>query len=336
MSKPLILLACITFMSMTFSSQAMQKSNRASFSKKAAAIGIMFLILSPTIYADTPHQQEQPKEILNKVFFKCMHSKRTSSHCKYVDCVFKSKTPEQEAQCEYGTHIYPDSPTAISWLTKAAERGSPEAQYNLGNYFYLGEGVKENLILAKKWIRMAAKQKHPKAYDYLFMIYYYEDGIDEAINFFTHEEKKGDASASSTLDEKACVYLEHKFMLNRCIKKAEKGNYQAAMLLGDAFLSKTNTGIKQDTDKAIYFLKKAEIGYPYGFMHYQLATAYCQKTKEFCKSINKKKQKSEGCQNQIQAIRWFDKAKKDGFEKAKKETIKQFKARCGQCCCILL
>ena len=44
-----------------------------------------------------------------------------------------------------------------------AEKGNPEAQYNVGwNYFH-GEGVPQDNKEALKWYRLAAEQGHAKA-----------------------------------------------------------------------------------------------------------------------------------------------------------------------------
>ena len=63
---------------------------------------------------------------------------------------------------------------ALKWYLKAVEQGDATAQYNLGDLYYKGTGVKRNCIEALKWYRKAAEQgdedaqkairqvKHPK------------------------------------------------------------------------------------------------------------------------------------------------------------------------------
>lgn len=45
-------------------------------------------------------------------------------------------------------------------LQERAERGDPEAQYELGNVFYFGKGVPVNLAKANEWYRKAADSGH--------------------------------------------------------------------------------------------------------------------------------------------------------------------------------
>jgi len=52
---------------------------------------------------------------------------------------------------------------AVEWFSKAAELGHAEAQYNLGELYNKGRGVKKNKKIAQKWYKAAAEQGHVKA-----------------------------------------------------------------------------------------------------------------------------------------------------------------------------
>ena len=55
-----------------------------------------------------------------------------------------------------------DLTEAAYWL-KRGTRGSQKAQYELGNYYYNGEGVKKDEKKAAEWWLKAANQGHSKA-----------------------------------------------------------------------------------------------------------------------------------------------------------------------------
>ena len=48
--------------------------------------------------------------------------------------------------------------TEIESTLRADERGEAWAQYNMGYYYYYGEGVKQGYFTAVKWFRKAAEQ----------------------------------------------------------------------------------------------------------------------------------------------------------------------------------
>jgi hypothetical protein len=54
---------------------------------------------------------------------------------------------------------------------RLAEQGNVIAQMNLGNKYYVGEGVPQNFTEAVKWYRMAAKQGNAVAQNNLGMMY---------------------------------------------------------------------------------------------------------------------------------------------------------------------
>lgn len=48
-------------------------------------------------------------------------------------------------------------------ITKAANQGNAEAQYQLGLRYFNGKGVRRNYAKAAAWFRMAAEQGHTGA-----------------------------------------------------------------------------------------------------------------------------------------------------------------------------
>ena len=57
----------------------------------------------------------------------------------------------------------------------AGTNGNPDAQYNLGIYYRLGQGVSQNFQESLKWYKLASKQGHSAAQNNLSLLY--EEGI---------------------------------------------------------------------------------------------------------------------------------------------------------------
>jgi len=56
-----------------------------------------------------------------------------------------------------------DYETAFRLIAPLAEQGLPEAQFNMGLMFEMGQGVPQSADEAVKWYRMAAEQGNAKA-----------------------------------------------------------------------------------------------------------------------------------------------------------------------------
>lgn len=52
---------------------------------------------------------------------------------------------------------------AVVFYRKAAEQGSADGQFGLGSMYSIGEGVKKDLVAARRWITLAAEQGHKQA-----------------------------------------------------------------------------------------------------------------------------------------------------------------------------
>ena len=65
----------------------------------------------------------------------------------------------------------------IEKLLLAAEHGEAEAQYHLGNVYYLGEGTPQDYAEAAKWYRLAAEQGDASAQNNLGVMYELGEGV---------------------------------------------------------------------------------------------------------------------------------------------------------------
>lgn len=52
---------------------------------------------------------------------------------------------------------------AVVYYRKAADQGNADGQFGLGKMLSTGEGVKKNLVEARRWIGLAAEQGHKQA-----------------------------------------------------------------------------------------------------------------------------------------------------------------------------
>jgi uncharacterized protein len=67
----------------------------------------------------------------------------------------------------------------IKSLTEQAEKGSPQAQNNLGLMYHFGEGVRKNDTLAASWYTKAAQQGDANAQDNLGFLYESGAGVPQ-------------------------------------------------------------------------------------------------------------------------------------------------------------
>lgn len=96
-----------------------------------------------------------------------------------------------------------DMRTATAWYEKAAERGHPIAQFNLGVFYANGTGVAQDMTFAARWWQRAALQGHVEAQFNLGLLYAQGLGIaadpKEAVRWWDLAAKQGSAAAQFNL-----------------------------------------------------------------------------------------------------------------------------------------
>lgn len=92
---------------------------------------------------------------------------------------------------------------AARWYLRAAEQGYPGAQFNLGNCYQLGEGVKEDKEQAVYWYRQAAIQGDADSQYMLGLCYASGEGVTKstpkAIEWFQKSSRQGHRLAQDIL-----------------------------------------------------------------------------------------------------------------------------------------
>ncbi|KAJ3335003.1 hypothetical protein HDU93_006863 [Gonapodya sp. JEL0774] len=96
-----------------------------------------------------------------------------------------------------------DHKEAVKWWRKAAEQGSVQAQYNLGVMYANGQGVQKDEAEEVKWYRRAADQGYAPAQYNLGFMYANGQGVQkdeaEAVKLYRRAADQGDAMAQYNL-----------------------------------------------------------------------------------------------------------------------------------------
>lgn len=115
----------------------------------------------------------------------------------------------------------------LYWCEKSAEQGIEKSQYRMGEFYYRGNGVKQDFEKARHWLEQSAQQGYAHAQLNLGVMYYQGDGVP--------------------VDYKQAVYW---------YKKSAQQNHPTAQLyLGNRYFK--GQGVIKSTKKAKYWYKKA-------------------------------------------------------------------------------
>jgi len=88
---------------------------------------------------------------------------------------------------------------AVRQWRPLADRGDPDAQYNLAQAYKLGRGVPLNMTLAEQWYERAARQGHEQAGANLGLILFQNGRRREAMPYIERAAAGGDARAQYVL-----------------------------------------------------------------------------------------------------------------------------------------
>ena len=156
----------------------------------------------------------------------------------------------------------------IKYLTTRANNGDSEAQYQLGLEYASGRIVKEDLVLAEKWLKESAKNGYLYAEAAIGVMYMNIGDYEKAFNILLNVAQKGNMNAQSNLAifylrgvpsigisqdyEKAAYWLE---------LAADQGEVVAMYNLSNLLLK--TSGTQKDTARGLKLLEEtANTGYP--------------------------------------------------------------------------
>ena len=183
--------------------------------------------------------------------------------------------------------------TNIVTLMLKAKSGEAEAQNALGEAYYDGKGVTENLTEAVKWFTKAAEQENAKAEYNLGDCYYYGNGVQyrdrgEAVEWYTKAAEQGLPMAQCNLG----ICYENGDGVEKNLEEAVKWYTKAAnqeyaraqYLLGKAY-DKGEGVAKNDSEAMKWYLKAVKNNYPQAVSYYGVMLLVGDKQKGVTKNI---------------------------------------------------
>jgi cell division septation protein DedD len=81
---------------------------------------------------------------------------------------------------------------AVAQWGDPAIKGDPDAQFNMGQAYKLGRGVKQDLNMALEWYRKAAQQGHLQAADNIGHLLHYQGKVPEALPYLQASAERGE------------------------------------------------------------------------------------------------------------------------------------------------
>ncbi len=110
---------------------------------------------------------------------------------------------DQESEVDFG--LDSQGRRTIAWYRRQAQRGSAEAQFQLGKYYELGQEVPTDMTEAVKWYDAAAQQGYAEAQFYLGMLTLYGIGAEKnevlGLSLIKAAAGQGHADARRALDK---------------------------------------------------------------------------------------------------------------------------------------
>ena len=211
-----------------------------------------------------------------------------------VTLTLKAKSGEAEAQNALGEAYYDGKGVtenlteAVKWFTKAAEQENAKAQYNLGICYYYGYGVYQNYGEAEKWYTKAAEQGYAEAQTSLG--YYYEENHNpkKAVEWYTKAAEQGLPIAQCNLG--VCykygngVEKNLEETIKWYTKAANQGYAQAQYYLGKAY-DKGDGVEKNDSEAMKWYLKAIKNNSPEAAYYYGAMLLEGNKQKGITKNI---------------------------------------------------
>ncbi len=200
-----------------------------------------------------------------------------------------------------------DLQQAFAWLMKAAERGDPDAQTDVGFMYRSGQGVAQDFQRALQWLTKAADQRNQEAEAGLGDMYSFGLGVTpdakQAFEWYMKAASRGLAAA--------CYNVGHMLATGKGVREnfhqalrwlrtaAEKDFPPAQNQIGVMY--EQGQGVEQDYTEAVkWYRMAAEVGEPWGQRN--LACMYLYGT---------------GITPDVkEALRWMTKAAEQGLQEA--------------------
>ncbi|MFZ6653713.1 tetratricopeptide repeat protein [Undibacterium sp. TJN19] len=152
---------------------------------------------------------------------------------------------------------------AMRYWTRASEKGSAEASYQLASMYDIGKGVHKDIDAANKWYEKAAEQGDPKSQ--ILMGNYYagsknEKDFSRAAYFYEMAATNGDVQAQLKLatmyEQGQGIKKDPEKIASLIQAAADSKNPEAEARLGSFYLLGSN-GMEKNEQKAAYWLYRS-------------------------------------------------------------------------------
>ena len=153
---------------------------------------------------------------------------------------------------------------------------SSNAMMSLGDLYFDGLGVEQNMELAKKWYNESIQAENVVAITRLGMLYSALENYDEAIKYYQLAIDKGDSTAMNSMG----LLYQHGFGVKRNINKSitfyqrSADNNNIAGLINLGLMYEEGLGVPQSYEKAIELYERA---YQLGYADAQLRVDFLKK-----------------------------------------------------------
>ncbi len=201
----------------------------------------------------------------------------------------------------------------IHLIEELAEQGFAKAQFKLGRYYELGEGVPKDIEKAISWYTNAAEQGDIKALYNLSMLWFNGQNVpqdyEKVVEWLTKAANQGLAQAQyflGNLSNEGIVMPQDYGEAMKWFRKAADQGYASAQY-GLGYLYATGRGVPRDYGEAVKWFRKAA-NQGYASAQYSLGSHYA---------------KGKGVpQDYGEAVKWFRKATEQGDGRAKSRLAK--------------
>ncbi len=149
---------------------------------------------------------------------------------------------------------------SFKWWRKAAELGDIEAQYKVGQSYFLGFGAEQDIKQALYWLSRPAQNGHKDAQFKVGFIYdeYYDD-FDKAFQWYNKAAQQGHVEAQYHLaqcyEDGLGTKKNEKEAFNLYKKLAEQGHAFGLLHLAECY--QKGIGVPKDINKAKELYEKA-------------------------------------------------------------------------------
>lgn len=196
-----------------------------------------------------------------------------------METMERAKTGDVSAQVEMGLiykagdlGITQNLESAMDWFLLAANQGSAESQYNVGQFYYYGLHVPKDAAVAAEWFLKASKQYHTNSQIILGVMYLGGVGVPKdnyhALQWLLPPAMEGNSQAQYLIGKmyetgEGLFPKDCSKAMEWYLKSADQGDEKSQVQVGHLYFF--NRDVHKDDEIALeWYLKAANQGYSAG------------------------------------------------------------------------